>query len=159
MNVGSHVTIPTWETLSRGRRSTTPGNAERVLSDDRTARLRRVRRLATVLDTAIGIPGTRLRFGLDSLAGLLPAVGDATMAAVALYIVYEAAQLGVSKRTRWRMLLNVFIDLGLGSVPLAGDVFDVVYKANRRNVRLIEEDLQRGRNVASVDELSPGGSE
>lgn len=124
-------------------------------SADRAARLRRVRRLAKLLDTAIGIPGTRFRVGLDSLAGLFPAVGDAAMAGLALYIVYEAAQLGVSKRTRWRMLLNVFIDLGLGSVPLAGDVFDVFYKANRRNVRLLEKDLQRGRNVASPDELSP----
>lgn len=118
-------------------------NTGQAVAQQQLTRLRRVQRLARLLDTAIGIPGTKFRFGMDSLAGLIPAVGDAAMAVAALYIVYEAHQMGVSKRTRWKMLLNVFTDLGLGSIPLVGDVFDVFYKANRRNVRLLEAELKR----------------
>ena len=151
--------IGAWERIASRRKRRLARRTVPALAENQAARVRRVRRLATVLDTAVGIPGTRIRFGLDSLAGLFPAVGDAAMAALSLYIVYEATQLGVSKRTRWKMLLNVFVDLGLGSVPLAGDVFDVFYKANRRNVRLLEAELQRGRNVASPDELSPTRTE
>jgi hypothetical protein len=116
---------------------------------DRLARLRRIRRLATLLDSAIGIPGTRFRFGLDSLLGLVPAAGDAVTALLSAYVVYEAARLGVSKATLGRMLLNVAVDLGLGSIPVAGDAFDFLYKANQRNVRLLEAELRRRAGTTS----------
>jgi hypothetical protein len=140
-----------WAKLGRWRKAAAAAN---YTTGQQAARLRRVQRIARLLDTAFRIPGTRFQFGLDSIAGLFPAAGDALMALLSLYIVYEATQLGVSKRTRWKMLLNVFVDLGLGSVPVAGDVFDLFYKANLRNVRLLEAELQRSRNVASPDELS-----
>jgi hypothetical protein len=98
--------------------------------------------LATLLDAAIGIPGTRWRIGLDSLLGLVPAVGDALAALLSAYLVFEAARLGVSKGTLVRMVCNIVLDLGLGSVPVAGDVFDFLYKANQRNVRLLEAEIR-----------------
>lgn len=114
---------------------------------DRLEKLRRVRRLAKVarlMDTAVGIPGTRFRLGADSLFGLIPVVGDAGGALVGLYIVNEARRLGVPPAKLVKMLGNVAADSVLGSVPLAGDVFDIFFKSHRRNVKLILDHLGIG---------------
>lgn len=87
------------------------------------------------------IPGTGIRFGLDPLVGLVPGVGDAAGALVAAYVVLAAARLDVPPSTLLRMLTNIAIDALLGTVPVLGDVFDVAWKANRRNVTLIERHL------------------
>lgn len=103
-------------------------------------RLRRIRRLsgiARLMDTAIGIPGTRIRFGADSVFGLIPVIGDAGGALVGLYIVNEARRLGLPPAKLIQMLGNVAADSVLGSVPLAGDVFDLFFKSHRRNVQMI----------------------
>lgn len=105
--------------------------------------MHRLRRLAGWLDARFGIPGTPWRFGLDSLIGLIPGIGDGATAVASLYIVAEGHKLGVRKRTTARMLFNVAVDAVLGLVPLLGDLFDVGWKANLRNVRLIEDDLAR----------------
>ncbi|MEN3146314.1 DUF4112 domain-containing protein [Neorhizobium sp. IRAMC:178] len=107
---------------------------------DRAERLRRLRRLsgiARLMDTAIGIPGTRIRFGADSVFGLIPLVGDAGGALVGLYIVNEARRLGLPPAKLARMLGNIATDSIVGSVPLAGDVFDLFFKSHRRNVQMI----------------------
>ncbi|WP_117193840.1 DUF4112 domain-containing protein [Rhizobium terrae] len=107
---------------------------------DRAERLRRLRRLsgiARLMDTAIGIPGTRIRFGADSVFGLIPVIGDAGGALVGLYIVNEARRLGLPPAKLVQMLGNIAADSILGSVPLAGDVFDLFFKSHRRNVRMI----------------------
>ncbi|WP_105384621.1 DUF4112 domain-containing protein [Neorhizobium alkalisoli] len=107
---------------------------------DRAEHLRRLRRLATIarlMDTAIRIPGTGIRFGADSVFGLVPLVGDAGGAMVGLYIVNEARRLGLPPAKLARMLGNVAADSVLGSVPLAGDVFDLFFKSHRRNLQLI----------------------
>lgn len=107
---------------------------------DRAERLRRLRRLsgiARLMDTAIGIPGTRIRFGADSVFGLIPVVGDAGGALVGLYIVNEARKLGLPPAKLAQMLGNIAADSLLGSVPLAGDVFDLFFKSHRRNVQMI----------------------
>ena len=104
----------------------------------RLTRIRRLRRVAWLLDAAVGIPGTRIRLGVDSLVGLLPGGGDLAMAVVSLYIVHEARSLGVPARLLRQMLLNVGIDLLVGTVPVLGDLFDVGFKANLRNIDLIE---------------------
>jgi hypothetical protein len=101
-------------------------------------KLRRLRRLATVLDAAWVIPGINVRIGWDPLIGLVPGIGDALSAAISSTIVVEAARLGVPTRTLLRMVLNIAIDFGLGTVPLAGDWFDVLWRANLMNVALIE---------------------
>jgi hypothetical protein len=112
-------------------------------SASRAERIARIDRLATLLDTRFAIPFTKIRFGADSLIGLAPGVGDAITTALALYIVYEAHRLGAPKTLLARMLGNVAIDGAVGIVPVAGDLFDVMFRANRRNVRILREHLDR----------------
>jgi Domain of unknown function (DUF4112) len=111
--------------------------------DDTNERLRRLRALARLLDSAYEIPGTKWRFGIDALIGLVPAVGDLITTAIAVWVLKEAKTLGVRRRTRARMAWNVVIDFVGGAVPLVGDVFDVAWKANLKNLELIERDLER----------------
>lgn len=101
-------------------------------------RLARARRVARLWDGAIRIPGTPFAIGLDPLLGLVPGAGDAAGAAVAAWLVLEAAQLGVPASTLVRMLTNVAIDALIGAVPVVGDVFDFAWKANLSNVALLE---------------------
>src|SRR5215217_983180 len=115
--------------------SFTTGFAGRIESSPlgRTERIARLRRLAVLLDSAIRLPGG-FRIGADGLIGLAPGVGDALTTALAAYIVYEASQLGLPRHKLWRMAGNVAIDSVVGAVPLLGDLFDVVFKANLRNL-------------------------
>ena len=112
---------------------------------DALARLARLRRLARLLDSAIGIPGTRFRVGLDGLLGFAPGVGDAALGLVSLYIVNEARKLGLPRHKLLRMLGNVVMDVAAGSVPVVGDLFDMAFKANLRNLDIIEDHLRTGR--------------
>jgi hypothetical protein len=111
----------------------------------RGARIARIDALATLLDTALVIPGTTVRFGLDALIGLFPAVGDIITTALSLFIVHEAYQLGAPSHVIARMLGNVALDGVFGAVPLVGDAFDVLWRANRRNMRLLHEWLKRDK--------------
>jgi len=101
-------------------------------------RLSRLRKLAWLLDAALRLPGTRFRFGLNSLIGLPPEVGDVLLAVLSLYFVIEAMRLRVPKRLLGRMLVNIAVEFGLGAVPVLGDLLDMVWKANLRNVALLE---------------------
>jgi hypothetical protein len=105
------------------------------------------RALARILDSAVGIPGTRFRVGLDAILGLIPGGGDVAAAALSGYIVLTAARRGVPRAVLARMLLNVLVDTAVGSVPVLGDLFDVAYKANMRNVELLE---RHDRDPATV---------
>lgn len=98
---------------------------------------KRLRRLAWLLDNSIPLPGG-YRIGVDGLIGLIPGFGDAAGALLSSYIVVEAGRLGASKSVLLRMAFNVFLETVIGTIPLAGDLFDFVYKANARNVRLLE---------------------
>ena len=109
----------------------------------RAERIARLDKLATLLDVAFRIPFTRFRFGVDGLIGLAPGFGDLVTTGLSLWIVYEAHQLGVPKHVLVRMLGNVAIDGMIGVVPVAGDVFDVLWRANKRNVRILREHLER----------------
>jgi hypothetical protein len=97
----------------------------------------RIDALEHLLEGAIRIPGLGTRIGADALIGLVPGVGDAAMAALGLYLVWEARNLGASRLTLARMLGNVGVDALLGSVPVAGDVFDFLFRSNSRNLKLI----------------------
>jgi hypothetical protein len=109
----------------------------------RRERVARIDALATLLDTAFILPGTNIRFGLDALIGLVPGIGDAITTVMSLYIVHEAHQLGAPSHVIARMIGNVAIDGLVGSVPLVGDAFDVAFRANRRNMRLLREWMER----------------
>jgi hypothetical protein len=116
------------------------------------SRLRRLDKLAQLLDTALLIPGTRFRIGLDGLLGLIPGVGDTIGAALSAYIILEAARLGFPKRTLLRMGGNVAVEALVGVVPILGDIFDIAWKANVRNLAL----LRANRNeIIRRDERSP----
>jgi hypothetical protein len=113
----------------------------------RAARIARINALATLLDTALVIPGTGVRFGLDGLIGLVPAIGDLVTTLLSLFIVHEAYQLGAPRHLIARMLGNVALDGVFGAVPLVGDAFDVMWRANRRNLRILREWLDRQDDV------------
>jgi Domain of unknown function (DUF4112) len=109
----------------------------------RRERIARIDTLSTLLDTAWVLPGTNVRFGLDALLGLIPGIGDVITTATALYIVHEARQLGAPRHVIARMLANVALDGMVGAVPVLGDAFDVMWRSNRRNMRLLQEWLAR----------------
>jgi hypothetical protein len=122
---------------------------------DHLARLRRMRGLARLMDTALRIPGTRFSFGADSIMGLVPGVGDFAGAAISLYIVNEARRLGVPNDKLFKMLVNIGFDAAAGSVPLVGDLFDVYFKSNRRNLDLVLEHF--GLDHSDLDRKRPTG--
>ncbi|WP_244617928.1 MULTISPECIES: DUF4112 domain-containing protein [Rhizobium] len=100
-------------------------------------RLARLARVARLMDTAVRIPGTNIRFGADFVLGLVPVVGDAGGALVGLVILNEARRLGLPARKQMEMLANIGTDAVFGSVPLAGDLFDLYFKSHRRNLQII----------------------
>jgi hypothetical protein len=102
------------------------------------AALRRARGIAHLLDEAIRVPGTDFRFGIDPIVGILPVAGDTIAAILSLYPVFEAIRLGAPRGTIAKMLLFVGVDAVVGSVPVLGQVFDAVWKANTWNVRALE---------------------
>jgi hypothetical protein len=101
----------------------------------------RVRALTRLLDDAVGVPGTRLRFGLDPLLGLVPGAGDVAGALLSTYVLLVAARHGAPRSVLLRMLANIGIDGMVGTIPVVGDLFDVGWKANRRNLTLLERHL------------------
>lgn len=115
----------------------------RFTDTGREASLQRLEQLAFLLDSAFVIPGTNRRIGLDPLLGLIPVIGDAAGVLLSSYILYEARRLGVPRHLLARMALNVAFDGLVGVVPVAGDLFDAAFKANRRNVRLLRRHLER----------------
>ena len=106
-----------------------------------TDRAAGIRSLARLLDSAIGIPGTKVRIGLDSVIGLVPGVGDLAGAALSGYIVLAAARLGVPTPVLVRMVVNIGIDTLFGAIPLLGDLFDVAWRANTKNTALLDSYL------------------
>lgn len=114
-----------------------------------TPNVEQLRQVARLMDGIFEIPGLRTRIGLDSLLGLFPGLGDLLSSLVTLYILQAAADHGVSRWTMSRMAMNTLVDLTLGSVPVVGDVFDVYWKANERNVELLQ------RHVAAQSTGSP----
>ncbi|MFC5970301.1 DUF4112 domain-containing protein [Halomarina salina] len=109
------------------------------------AALDRMRAVADLLDEAVTIPGTDVKVGLDPIVSAIPVVGPALSAGVSLYIVLEAANLGVPFTTVVRMLGNVTVDVATGSIPVVGPIFDTFWKTNAWNVDLVEEFLEGER--------------
>lgn len=93
------------------------------------------------MDSVASVPGTNIRFGLDALVGLIPGVGDVAGGMASGYVILESARMGASRAVLTRMLGNVLVEVVAGAVPLLGDVFDVAWKANDRNVVLLERHL------------------
>lgn len=106
---------------------------------DREREIERLENLAHWLDSRFRIPGTDIRFGLDAMVGLLPGIGDGGTALLSFYIVHQARRIGAPLPLRIRMTGNIVLDLLTGAIPLIGDVFDLGFKANRRNVTLLRK--------------------
>jgi hypothetical protein len=104
---------------------------------------RRVEMLEMLLERSFVIPGINRPVGLDSIVGLVPVIGDFVTAAMGAYIVWEANNLGLPKWKLWRMAGNIALDTALGAVPLAGDVFDFLFKSNSRNLKIIKRHLDK----------------
>jgi hypothetical protein len=109
----------------------------------RRAAIDRLDMLATLFDTAFIVPGTKIRFGVEAMLRLIPGVGDAAASALSCYLLYEAYRLGVPRLLLARMIGNVLLEGAVGAVPVAGDAFDVMFRANRRNVALLRQHFVR----------------
>jgi hypothetical protein len=124
---------------------------ETLFGAEVATRLRRLRAMAWFLDRAFTIAGRH--FGFDPLIGFIPAVGDAIGAGLSLYILYEAARIGIAWPVLARMALNILIDTVLGEIPVVGDAFDFVWQSNTWNLELIEKNLRpgaRGRPIGKI---------
>ncbi|MGB3184178.1 MAG: DUF4112 domain-containing protein [Cyclobacteriaceae bacterium] len=106
-------------------------------------------KVAVLLDSKYKLPGTKYRFGLDPVLGLLPVVGDGVSFIISSLLVVQAARTGVSGKVLLKMTGNVLLDFIVGSVPILGSVFDFIYKANTRNIRLMREYYQEDKHKGS----------
>ncbi len=97
--------------------------------------------LTRLMDSAIEVPMLRTTVGLDALLGLVPVAGDLLSAAIGVYLITQARELGASRWLQAKMIRNLVVDAAVGSVPLAGDVFDVYFRAHRRNLKLLQQHL------------------
>jgi len=105
------------------------------------ARVSKLRRISRVLDNAITIPGTKFSFGLDPILGLLPGGGDTITGGISAYIVVEAARMGIPREVLGKMVGNILLDSFAGTIPVLGDLFDVGWKSNVKNIELLEKHL------------------
>ena len=124
---------------------TTPDNQTQA------AKIRQLRKLSDLLDNAIRVPGTSLAVGLDPVLGLIPGVGDVLGGLISVYIVCSAATMGLPKKTLTQMAFNIIFDSLTGTVPVFGDLFDVVWKANSKNMDLLESHLASPQVSKSAD--------
>jgi len=107
------------------------------------AAIARLERFSKLTDSSIGIPFTKFNIGLEAVIGLIPVIGDAAGLMLSSYVLVEAQRLGVSKRIKSKMIINMLIDFVGGLVPFFGDIFDAFFKANTRNTRLLKKHLDR----------------
>ena len=115
--------------------------------------LKHLGRLAKLMDAQFRIPGTEIRFGLDGIIGLIPGAGDLSTFAVSGYMLWIMAGNGASGYVLARMTINILIDALIGAIPLLGDIFDIAFKANMRNLRLMQEHYEEGRHRGSAWKL------
>ena len=118
-----------------------PMGFELPIGSDPVSIRKRIEAMEHLLERSLVIPGTKFPIGLDAIIGLVPIIGDLVAAAMGAYIVWEAKNLGLPKWKLWRMAGNIAIDGAIGAVPLVGDAFDVVYRSNTKNLRIVKKHL------------------
>ncbi len=114
-----------------------------AMSREPLAVRKRVEALEMLLERSFHIPGTRIPFGLDSIVGLVPVLGDLVTAAMGAYMIWEARNLGMSRWQLTRMAANLGIDTAIGAIPLLGDAFDFLWRSNSKNLRIIKRHLDK----------------
>lgn len=130
-------------------RKPTDINSENITINDQAIEVLQL--VAHLMDRAFTIPGTKIQVGIDSIIGLLPIIGDTVSAAISWYIYSFAKKAGVPLHLRMRMLFNIFIDWLIGIIPFFGDIFDVAWKANTKNVEIISRYYQRHKESDIID--------
>lgn len=125
----------------------------RPLTPGQSQRLEALRTASQLLDSAFVVPGTSYRIGLDPILGLVPGLGDLVSPLFAIGILWQARDLAIPRVVQFRMIGNVAIDALLGAVPLVGDLFDFAWKANNKNMALLERHAQEERTASSGDWL------
>jgi len=129
--------------LANGSTSARRMDFDLPLGNDPLSVRRRVEAMERVLERAITVPGLNRQVGLDAIVGLVPVAGDVVSAALGLYLVWEARNLGMSKWQLARMTANVGFDTLVGAVPVAGDVFDFLFRSNSRNLKIVRKHLDK----------------
>lgn len=104
---------------------------------------KRIEAMEVLLERSFVVPGTNYAIGLDSIVGLVPVVGDFITAAMGAYIVWEARNLGLPKWKLWRMAGNIAFDTAIGAVPVVGDAFDLAFRSNSRNLKIVRKHLDK----------------
>lgn len=112
----------------------------------------RIEIMEHLLERMLVVPGTRFRFGLDALLGIIPVVGDFLAAAMGAWIIWEARNLGMPRWQLIRMSANVGIDTAIGAIPLVGDAFDLAFRSNSKNLRIIRKHLDRHHPATTIIE-------
>jgi hypothetical protein len=125
----------------------------RPLTEGQEQRLKALRHISRLLDSAFVVPGTEYRIGLDPILGLVPGLGDLTSPLFAMALLWQSRDLGIPRVVQLRMIFNVAIDALVGLLPLAGDVFDFAWKANDRNFALLERYAYEHRRPSAGDWL------
>lgn len=113
------------------------------------AELRWIEQVSGIMDSKFTIPGTKFKFGLDPIIGLIPFIGDLSTFGISAMMVYTMSKNGVSRKVVILMMLNVFLDTALGSIPILGNIFDFFYKANNRNLSLLKKHYAEGKYQGS----------
>ena len=120
-----------------------PMGLELPTGSDPVSIRKRIEAMEHLLERSMVVPGTNYPIGLDTIIGLVPVIGDIVTAAMSAYIVWEARNLGLPRWKLWRMIGNVAIDSAVGAVPIVGDAFDVVYRSNTKNLRIVKKHLDK----------------
>lgn len=123
----------------------------RQLTPRQAQALDALRKVAQLLDSAFVVPGTSYRVGLDPILGLVPGLGDLVSPLFTIGLLWQARELAIPRVVLLRMILNVAIDSVLGAVPVVGDLFDFAWKANNKNVALVERHAQEERTASAGD--------
>ncbi|AKM08096.1 DUF4112 domain-containing protein [Pelagerythrobacter marensis] len=129
--------------MNQSRQQPRPMAIELPTGTDPQSIRRRIETMEYMLERSFRIPGINYAVGLDSIVGLVPVVGDVITAAMGAYIVWEARNLGLPKWKLWRMAGNIVFDTALGAVPVAGDAFDLVFRSNTRNLKIVRKHLDK----------------
>jgi hypothetical protein len=122
------------------------------------ADISRFRQLARLLDAAVRVPGTNIRFGLDAVLGLIPGAGDIAGGLLSTFIILQAAKLGAPQSVLVRMVMNVAVDSIVGAVPILGDLFDIGWKSNTRNAELLERYVERPQATRAASRWAVAGA-
>jgi uncharacterized protein DUF4112 len=126
----------------------TPGGPEESVA--------RIEALAKLMDGAFVVPGTNIRLGLDAIIGLVPVAGDLIGGLISSYLIWEARRLGAPKWLIARMVTNVLLDTAVGAVPVLGDAFDVMFRANMKNMALLRKHMAKRGLVSPAGPIIEG---